>query len=468
MNLTQPETYLPHNFKLPAPAVVVEANCVTGEYVERSWASKVHDGCEDFRNAIVIAHRRAGKTVCIVAQLIRDAFACDLIRPQVAYIAPTAKQARDVAWQYFVQLLAEVPGVKYRRHELTIELPERLMSNGKSNQGGRILFASGENYDRLRGMYLDSCAVDEMADCPEALIPMVLRPALSDRKGSLYLIGTVRGMNHLWTTYQQALDSPDWYAGKFLPDDTDTIDADELAFLRREMSEDAYKQEMLCDPTAASRGSYYGQVLSDHDDQQCNVPYDQALPVTVGFDLGIADSTAIWFAQLHRGGEIRLFDYVEYQNTGFLQILRELREKEFKIDRWIGPHDLKVREYSSGQSRIDAAAEVGVDFDVAPRLPVIDGIEAVRRAMPRMYFDRVKCKQGLICLQQYRSEYDEKKRVLSRNPVHDWTSHAADAMRYLITGTDGGQQRMLWEPPVFQLQTIDNTGRYRRGAKAAS
>jgi hypothetical protein len=276
------------------------------------------------------------------------------------------------------------------------------------------------------------------------------------------LSGTVRGQNHLWMQYLEAKDSPDWYACRWLPQDTNAIDPDELEFLRRNTSEDAWEQEMLCNPMAASRGSYYGKVLSDHEEQQCSVPFDPALQVTVGFDLGIADSTAIWFAQLHRGGEIRVIDYAEYQNTGFIDILNEIRQRPYNIDRWIGPHDLRVREYSTGQSRLDAAADVGVSFDIAPKLPVIDGIEAVRRAMPRMWFDSEKCKQGLICLQQYRSEFDEKRRVLSRNPVHDWTSHAADAMRYLITGTDGGQQRMQFDPPVFNINRTTE-GRYRRG-----
>jgi len=417
----------------------------TGDYQPRQWALAVHAGIESRRNSIVVAHRRAGKTVLVVAQVINEMFACPHPNPQWAYIAPTARQARMVSWPYFTKMLAHIPGIEFREHALEIRFPN----------GGRIMLASGEGYDRLRGLYLDGCVVDEVADCPESLIPAVLRPALSDRKGKLILIGTVKGRGPFWQTYLRARHSPDWYAGIFLPDDTNVIDADELALLRREMSDDEYRQEMLCDPDAAVRGSYYGESLRKLTDRGgvTSVPFDPALTVTVGLDLGISDSTACWFAQLHRGGEIRLIEYAEWQNTSFLQIIREIRARGYVDVDWIGPHDLSVREYTSGQSRYDAAADVGVVFTIAPRLPVIDGIEAVRRAMPRMVFDDMGTQMGREFLALYRSEWDDKRRVLSRNPVHDFSSHAADALRYLVTGTSGGVQ-----PALFRnLEPIDYT-----------
>ena len=401
--------------------------------------SQVHDGIDSHRNSIIVAHRRGGKTVGMVAQCIREAFLSDNQHPLVAYIAPTAKQARNVAWQYFVDMLRYVPGVEYRRHELEIMLPN----------GGKIIFASGDSYDRLRGLSLSMALVDEAADCPESMIDLVLRPALSDQKGKLVLIGTVKGRGPFWQQYLKAVDDNTWYAGKFLPEDTGVIDQEELLYLRREMGEEAYRQEMLCDPSAAIRGAYYGRDLADHEKQQTAVPYDSGLGVTVAMDLGMADSTAIWFAQLHGGGEIRLLEYLEYQNTSFVQILSEIRDK-YHITQWIGPHDLRVREYTSGQSRQDAARELGIRFEIAPKMPVIDGIEAVRRAVPRMWFDEKRCREGLDRLALYRSDYDEKRRVLSRNPVHDYTSHAADAMRYLITGTAGGQ-RSLFETNMPEI-----------------
>jgi hypothetical protein len=424
-----------------------EALSVTGDYRPREWARAVHAGLDSKRNGVIVAHRRAGKTVLIVAQLIRDLFRCKLPAPQVAFIAPTASQARKVAWPYFRKMLSHIPGVEFREFSLEIRTPG----------GGRVIFASGEQYDRLRGLYLDAAAVDEGADCPESLIGQVLRPALADRGGKLYMIGTVKGRGPFWQTFERARSNPaDWYSGLFLPHDTDALPAAELELLRREMSDDEYRQEMLCDPDAAVRGAYYGGELRKAQEQGriTSVPYDENLPVTVAFDLGISDSTAVWFAQLHRGGEIRLIDFREWANTAFTQILREIRELPYHYGEFIGPHDLKVREYTSGQSRFDAAAELGVIFTIAPRLPVIDGIEAVRRALGRCWFDGERTKQGRDALQLYRSEWDDKRRVLSRNPVHDWTSHAADSFRYLITATSGGQARSLFESAPIDYDAI--------------
>jgi phage terminase large subunit len=423
---------------------------VTGDYVERAYQSVLHDGFEGHRNSIVIAHRRAGKTVSIVTQLIRDAFACPHQSPQCAYIAPTYGMAKRIAWKYFRAFLRDVPGVVFREGELSIELP-----------GDRWIYLLGsENPDRLRGMYLDSACVDEAADCPESLLGQVLRPALADREGKLYLIGTVKGRNYFWRLYERARASSDWFTANLLPEDTQALPESELALMRREMSEDEYRSEMRNDPAAAVRGSYWGAAMAQLEEggQICSVPHDSALPVVCAMDLGIADSTAIWLAQLHRGGEIRLLESMEYQNTSFLQILGELQARPYQIQRWIGPHDLAVREYTTGQSRADAARELGIAFEIAPRMPVIDGIEAVRRALPRCWFDRQGTLKGRDSLALYRSEYDEKRRVLSRNPVHDWTSHAADAFRYLIVTTSGGRQRSLDLAPIDYTNSRGHLG----------
>ena len=403
---------------------------VTGPYVERFYQSELHDGFDSHRNSIVIAHRRAGKTVSMVAQLIRDVFACKLKRPQVAYIAPTMKQARAIAFDYFRDFLADVPGCQFREHELRIELPG----------SRRIMFASGETPDRLRGLYLDAACVDEMADCPESLITTCIRPCLADRAGKLYLIGTVKGRNYFWRTYERACTDPGWFTANLLPDYTKALPLEELDLLRAEMSEEEYASEMLNDPSAAVRGAYYGKAMQRLEPtNQISVPWDQSLGITLSFDLGIANSTAIWVSQILRGGEIHLIDYLEYQNTSFATILQELRAKPWEIIKWIGPHDLQVREYSTGVTRYDTARDLGVVFEIAPKLPVIEGIEAVLRVLDRCYFDKEACRTGIDCLALYRSEYDEKRRVMSRNPVHDYTSDAADSFRYLITGTRGGK-----------------------------
>lgn len=414
-------------------------------YTPRAWALRAHVGMTRCRNSVVVAHRRSGKTVATLAQLVQDVFACPLPRPQGAYICPTAAQARKVAWPYLMQMLGDIPGVQAR--EFTLEFRLR--------GGGVIMLASGEQYDRLRGLYLDVAVVDESADCPDALISQVLLPALADRKGKLIQIGTVKGRGPFWKSYQRAAADGASYGELFLPKDTGALDDQELERLRELMGEESFRQEMLCDPDAAVAGSYWADAVRTAyaTGRVTRVPYVEGLGVVVALDLGISDATAAWICQVHRGGEIRLLAYREWSNVGFMRILEELRSLEFPIDRWIGPHDLAVREFTSGERRIDAALERGIEFEIAPRLPLIDGIEAVRRALGRMVFDQVGCSDGLDKIALYRSQYDPVRRVLSKNPVHDYTSHAADALRYLVTGLSANQGSLSFPPIDYRSVT---------------
>ena len=197
------------------------------------------------------------------------------------------------------------------------------------------------------------------------------------------------------------------------------------------MEEHEFRQELLCDWQAAVRGAYYGQQLVDAEDSGRigNVPYDDALPVFTAWDLGIADATAVWFIQCTRGGEVRLIDYEQFTGDGFPEIIRKIRSKPYLYDTHWAPHDIKVRELGSGVSREETARKLGLTFRQAPNIPLMDGISATRSMLARTWIDETKCKDGLNALRLYRSEWDEKKRLFSTRPLHDHTSHAADALR---------------------------------------
>ncbi len=405
------------------------------DYKPRSYQAALHRGFSSTRNAIVIAHRRAGKTVAIVAQLIRDAFTCTKERPRVAYIAPTYRMAKSIAWDYFKAMLSGLHGVKYRESDLHIDLPN----------GARIMLMGGENPDRLRGQYLDVAAVDEMADCPESLIPAVLRPCLADRQGSLYLIGTVKGRNHFWHTYERALEHPDWFTANLKPDDTHALSEEDLRILLEEMGEEFYRAELLNDPSAAVRGAFYGETMRALEEQGrfCEIEHLKDHPITLSFDLGWADATAVWAIQTLSSGSVRVFDYAQFQHVPFSEILSQYRARaDWQIERWIGPHDLDQHD-PEGTTRHDTASNLGIWFEVCPRHLVIDGIEASRRVLQRCWFDAKATRQGREYLSLYRAQYDDKRRVLSKTPLHDECSDAADAFRYFAMATDGMQPR-LW------------------------
>ena len=202
--------------------------------------------------------------------------------------------------------------------------------------------------------------------------------------------------------------------------------------MRRTMPANEYEQEFECSFDAAVSGAYYAKEIASLEAKGCitSVPVDPAAPVHTVWDLGIADSMAIWFVQAPRGGSVRLVDYYEASGYGLDHYAAMLKAKGYLYgDHW-GPHDLAVREIGTGRSRQDVAAGLGINFRMVPNLRVEDGINAARMLLPRCYFDKDKTAQGLECLRLYREKIDDKRQV-SMGPLHDYTSHAADAFRYL-------------------------------------
>jgi hypothetical protein len=168
------------------------------------------------------------------------------------------------------------------------------------------------------------------------------------------------------------------------------------------------------------------------------VPYDPTLRVDTAWDLGVGDATAIWFSQ-SVGREVRLIDYYEASGEGlsyYAAVLDRKRDKykDLIYGRHIAPHDIQVRELGSGRSRIEVAQSLGIYFDIAPQMGLEDGINAVRMLFPRLYIDEERCAAGLEALARYRRSWNKQMGEYKATPVHDSSSHAADALRYLALG----------------------------------
>jgi hypothetical protein len=200
---------------------------------------------------------------------------------------------------------------------------------------------------------------------------------------------------------------------------------------KRALSPELYAQEYECSFDAAVVGSVYGTILdaADAEGRIGAAPAVPNVPVDTSWDLGISDATAIWFSQAI-GDRVRFVDYYEASGEGFAHFAKVLDARGYTYGRHIAPHDIAVRELGTGKSRIETARAAGIRFEVAPNLPVEDGIEAVRQMLATAEIDATKCAQGLEALRMYRREWDERNKVLRPRPVHDWTSHAADALRY--------------------------------------
>lgn len=176
---------------------------------------------------------------------------------------------------------------------------------------------------------------------------------------------------------------------------------------------------------------YREQLMAAHSDKRIGVvPYDHVLPVHTFWDLGVGDSTSIWFAQ-QAGRDVRLIDFYEASGEGLPHYSQVLQQRGYVYGRHWAPHDIQVRELGSGRSRVETAASLGIRFDIVPNIGVDDGIHAARMLFPRLWFDATRCKAGIEALTNYRWDYNERIGEFKPRPVHDWSSHASDAFRYL-------------------------------------
>ena len=179
------------------------------------------------------------------------------------------------------------------------------------------------------------------------------------------------------------------------------------------------------------------------------VPWNPGYPVHTAWDLGIGDATAIWFLQ-RVGQSWCAVDYYEASGVGLSHYTKVIHDKPFTYGQHIAPHDIKQREWGSGRSRLEVASELGIEFEVAPSWPVDEGIDAVRRLLPRFWFDRARCERGLSALSSYRREWDERRQMFGVRPVHDWASHGCDALRTFATGFE---ERPLGPLPEIKVET---------------
>jgi phage terminase large subunit len=378
------------------------------------------------RWACVVAHRRAGKTVACVNDLIRGALSCQKPNPRFAYIAPLHVQAKDVAWGYVKQFSAAVPGAETNESELRVDYPN----------GGRVRLYGADNYDRMRGIYLDGVVLDEYADMDPRVWPEVIRPALSDRQGWATFIGTPKGRNAFFETFEAAREHKDWYPLLLRASETGIVAEAELADARSMMTPEQYAQEYECSFDAAIIGAYYGGLIADAEraGRVGDVPLDPVLPVHTAWDLGYGDSTAIWLWQVAPGGQVRVIDFFESHGKPVIWYVSELVARGHKYGIDYVPHDARAKWLGSGRSILETLLELKRKPQVLPAQDLEDGINAARVSFPNVWFDADKCKYGLEALRQYRTEFDEKAKVFKNTPKHDWTSHAADAFRYLCMG----------------------------------
>jgi len=383
----------------------------------------IHRAIEDHRFGAVVCHRRFGKTVLALNHLQFSALECQKERPRYAFIAPTYTQAKSIAWDYLVHYSSNIPNVTARVSELTITYPN----------GGQVRLFGADNPDSLRGLYFDGVVFDEYGLQPPRIFTEVVRPALSDRQGWAWFLGTPAGKNQFYDVIQQAQREPDWFYACHRASETNIIPEHELAAARKDMTADEYAQEYEASFEASVKGAIFAAELAvvRASGRAGVVPYDPVMAVDTDWDLGVGDSTAIWFSQSSRSGEVRIIDYYEASGEGLPFYRKVLAYKGYTYGTHWAPHDIEVRELGSGRTRLETAASLGIKFQIAPNVPIEDGIHAARMLLPRCWFDAGRCEKGLEALQHYRRDYNTRLNEFKAVPVHDWASHGADAFRYL-------------------------------------
>lgn len=403
-------------------------------YKPREPQKKIHEAMANHRFVVGVAHRRMGKTVAALNEIIKSALLNDKQNPRYAYIAPTYSQAKRVAWDYLTHFV--------RPLEATANIAELRVDF----YGRRIQLYGSDNPDSLRGQYFDGVVLDEIGDQNPKIWNEILRPALADRKGWCLFIGTPKGNNHFKELFDRAGVEEGWAALQFKASETNLIDQEELKDAQKEMGDDKYNQEFECSFNAAVEGSYYGKLIGEleQDNKLTEIIRDDLCKTYCAWDLGIGDSTAIWVMQIV-GQEYRVIDFVENHGQGLEWYVNWLKDANWHKTEQILPHDVEVRELGTGKSRLEVLRESGLDVRVLPRLNIDDGIQAVRRMLPKCWFNMPKVKQGVDCLRNYRREFDEKRNVFYEKPLHDWSSHAADAFRYLALGLE---QTNTWGKPL--------------------
>lgn len=406
---------------------------VTIPYSQREPFREFHNRTQ--RWACLVVHRRGGKTVAGINDLIRGALTCSKPSPRFAYLAPYRQQAKLVAWDYVKQFTAPIPGRSVHESELHVKLPK----------DGRVTLYGADNYDALRGIYLDGAVVDEPADMAPEVWTDLLRPALSDRLGWCVWIGTPKGRNAFFRLYDKAVSDPDYYTMILPATKSGILPQTELDSALKAMGKESYEREFECSFNAAIPGAIYGDLMAQlrANAQIQDYAHNPDYPLITSWDVGDSDYCVQWLLQLE-GRHINVLDFhsMSGKGPGFYAAKMKEWEREYKmpISKHYLPHDAEnvVRGSSWKRDLEDAGMK---DIKIVPRIDwVWEGINEMRSLLPRCYFHKTKCSRvqgpegrpiptGLDCMEFYSKKEVNENNTIQEKPEHNEFSHGADGLR---------------------------------------
>lgn len=405
-----------------------DAKSIVIPYTPRAHFRRLHESPKRFK--FVVAHRRAGKSVSEINEVIKRALqnTREYPPPRYAYVGPSFAQTKDLIWGYakhYTSPLRELDGYGVSEGDLQLTLPNGALIN---------LYGGAAAYERMRGLYFDGIVLDEFPMLNPSVFSTVVRPCLADYRGWAIVSGTSNGDDHFHELKKKNFNDPDWDFFIIPVTETDALHPDEVVEMTKDMTPEEYAREMMCSFDAPIEGAYYGDLMNkaELEGRICSVPHDPAAPVFTWWDLGIDDHMCVWFMQ-RVGRELHAIDYEERTGLGLPQFMpyvygqmpgTEHRQK-YNFAAHVPPHDIKARELGTGKSRYEVMSELipaNHPIIVAPSLSVEDGINAARTTIPITYFDKERTEAGRACLRNYHRNKMGK-------PVHNWASHGSDGWR---------------------------------------
>ena len=406
------------------------------------------------KRVVACWHRGAGKDLFALNYLIWKA-----VQTPGVYLHcfPKYNQGKKAIWNS-VHNTDDGQAMSYLDH-----IPQQLIKSKNSSDMRIELFngsiycvmgIDGKNATQARGMNPSFVIMSEYAYMdPESWY--TLEPRVAQNDGTALFLSTPNGQNHFYHLYNHACKGEgDYFGSRMTIEDTQTLSLEHIENLRREgIPEDFIQQEYYCNFNRGAEGSYYGKQIQQARDENrlCRLTLNRDLPVHTSWDIGIGDSTSIYFVQQLNSGRLNVLHY--YENTGegldhYVHYLDKWRsQNRATYGRHYVPHDMRNREFTSGVDRITAARNLGYEMTVVPRKSIDEGIQAVRSLLSQCSFDEKECKRGIQCLDFYRKKWNDSLKVYYDEPLHDQYSHGADAFRMLAVGLNafGSSNRLTPE-----------------------
>lgn len=385
------------------------------------------------RWAVLLTHRRAGKSVALVNDLVLGALQCKRKNPQFAYIGPTYSQSKRVAWAYLKEAAAPFLAKPPQESELKVTLIN----------GATIYVLGADNADTLRGMYLDGAVLDEYALFKPTVFSTVIRPALSDRLGWAVFASTPRGKNLFHEVFKQAEKDPaNWFELTLLASTSGIIPEAELERLRADMDPEEYAQEYECSFDAALKGAIYAdqvnEMFADGRVVQEDI-YDPKLPLHWAYDIGMTDATVAGAFQIGLDRSVRLVYVKATTGITVMEHIADITRFPGRLGSVWLPHDAKQANNQTGKSVVEQFIEQVMQMPEKrrPRVRGVplhqkrDGIAATRALFPRITISEAMTGDTVEALKAYRRQWDDNLLMFKDAPFHDWASDYADMVRYM-------------------------------------